>query len=150
MIMRNNESGFSLLELSISIAIMGIMIGVVVPDAYNRSMVSAQESSLKGDLATVMTGLQGYHLENPSTQPQPQEFITIKEEVLADYVATPVARAENQTYLNSIQYVKIGKFYCVEGSKQFGNTYYTMHYDSLAGQANEGPCPTNELGISPN
>jgi prepilin-type N-terminal cleavage/methylation domain-containing protein len=147
--MRNNEKGFSLLELSIALAIMAILTGIVAPSAISNVMETGQKTNLKADLSAVITELQSWHLMNPSTAPNATEFNDIKYRVLSDYVATPALISQNQGYLNTIQFVKIGNYYCVEGSKAFGSKTHTMHYDGLAGDAYDGACPTDKLGRPP-
>lgn len=67
--MRKNESGFSLLELLITIAVIGILVTVALP-ALLRSRVNANESATKSNLKTFSSSIEAYRAnQTPPTYP---------------------------------------------------------------------------------
>jgi prepilin-type N-terminal cleavage/methylation domain-containing protein len=139
---KNNEDGFSLVELLIAAAIMSILTAVLVPTGLYPALEAAQKASLKGDLTTVMMGLQSYNMSNPNSAPTATEFSAIVQEVLSQYYKDSTTQAQNQAFLNSLQYVKVNGYYCVQGTKTFRQNSFTFYYDGLAGEIYVGSCPT--------
>lgn len=152
--MNKNENGFSLLELSLSIAIMAIMTVIITPIAVNSALEATQKGSVRADLSAVMTEVQAWSMLNPNADLQRTEFNGILYSVLSEYVATPTLQSENLPYLNSFIATRIPSaggdklWWCVEATKPFGNKTITMYYDSLAGGVYDGNCPA-EAGKPP-
>jgi prepilin-type N-terminal cleavage/methylation domain-containing protein len=146
-----NENGFSLLEISIAIALMGILM-VVTPLAVNEQIQRAQANTVKSDLSAVMTELSGFHLLNPDRAPDAQEFQTMLYAVLSDYTKTPALLQEHLGYLNSFSIWKDRNYYCVFAERTYGTNTHRYYYDALAGDIYEAE-PTQEcpqvLGRAP-
>lgn len=137
-----DEQGFSLLEMVIAVAIMGILVTVGMLYSAQNGITTAYKTSLKSDLTAVAIELSGWNLNN-TEPPTPQEFMTMKNRVLSDYLAvTNASELEaNTTYVNGIGFVKLNGYYCVEGTKIFPSKTYTMHYDSATSKVADGACP---------
>ena len=60
--------GFSLLELMITVAIIGILASVVMPK-YAQAIQKAQEGSLKGNLGAIRSALSIYYADNAGNAP---------------------------------------------------------------------------------
>ena len=130
-----NEEGFSLLELAMALGIMGIMTMIVGLTAIPTAMGTANKASMRSDLYSVTTELQGWHLENPNTDPSAFEWEQMKMRVLEDKVDTDLP------YIQSITYVRLDDYYCVEISKAIQNDPYTIHFYGLTGKDLPGQCP---------
>jgi len=137
-----NEQGFSLLELSISIAIMAIAMTVGLIYTAGDAILTAQKTAMKNDLTAVAIELSGWDLNN-TVSPSPQEFSQIKNRVLSDYlnVATADELTANEAYLNGMEYVKVNGFYCVSGSRVLSTQTLTMNYNSATNKVTDGACP---------
>jgi len=62
------EAGFTLLELIVVVAVIGILAAIIVPQVSNIQG-DAQLSSVKSSLASVQTALEQYKLEGDGTYP---------------------------------------------------------------------------------
>jgi len=59
---RRGQSGFTLVELLVVMAIIAILIGIAVP-SYTRSVQSAREAVLKEDLQTMRKAIDSYTVD---------------------------------------------------------------------------------------
>lgn len=60
---KNNQAGFSLLEMMIVVAIMGILISLIAPNLFNQ-LNSAKTVRVESDLRTIATQSKFYYLQN--------------------------------------------------------------------------------------
>ena len=71
--LRTRRAGFSLIELVIVIAILGILAAVAVP-RMSRGAAGAPSSRLRADLATMRSALELYYVEHNNTYPAVADF----------------------------------------------------------------------------
>ena len=67
---RNQETGFTLLEIMVVVAIISLLIGMVAPNLMGR-VDEAKVAAARSDLSTIVQALEMYRLENhqyPTTQ----------------------------------------------------------------------------------
>lgn len=134
---KNNEQGFSLLEVSLAIALMALLTVVVGPAALNLALSSSEKATVKSDLSAVLIQLE---VEYDNAEPTAIQFESLKNEVLADYYTNLEALASNQSYLDSISFIKNGTFYCVQAAKEISGENVTISFDGNTGVASEEPC----------
>jgi general secretion pathway protein G len=61
--MRIKRSGFTLVELMIVVAIVGILVSIAIPQ-YKNLMLKSQQGATKGNLATLRSSLSVYYSDN--------------------------------------------------------------------------------------
>ena len=79
--MQNKQSGFSLIEVMVAVAIMAIMTAMIAPSLYNQ-LTKAESVRVESDLMTIETQakfyyLDNYRLPNSINQLVPQYFNTV-------------------------------------------------------------------------
>jgi len=77
-IYKNKSSGFTLIEIMIVIAIIGMLAGLVIPNLFSKQDEAAKIAA-KQDIATISTALQTYRLDNsnyPTTEQGLQALLT--------------------------------------------------------------------------
>lgn len=131
----NNEEGFSLLELAMAIGLMGIMTLIVGLNTIPTAMGTAQKANMRSDVMAMSIELQGWNLNNPNSEPSASEWEQMKLRVLEDEVNTKLQ------YLQSMTFVKLDNYYCVEVSAEVNNALFTTHYYGLTGKYLDSPCP---------
>lgn len=137
---KSKEEGFSLLEISIALGIMGIMIAVTLP-SVGVAMDSTRKAVAKSDVTNVSVSLQGWHLNHPNETPTTVEWTQMKYEVLEDYLATTELENKNKAYVDSISYKKKGSYYCVEATKIFDDgKEVKAYFDGAQGDSFIGTC----------
>jgi type IV pilus assembly protein PilA len=62
MLIRKNEKGFTLIELMIVIAIIGILAAIAIPQ-FNAYRARSYNAAALSDLRNVITGLEGYYVD---------------------------------------------------------------------------------------
>lgn len=134
---KNNEKGFSLLEVSLAVGLMAILVVVVGPSALNVALNASEKAAVKSDLSAVLLQLEIKHTNN---EPTPEEFNILKSEVLSDYYTNAEFVSDNQSYLDSISFVKNGTFYCVEAEKVISGEIVTFSFDGNTGITSESEC----------
>lgn len=73
---QKNKSGFTLLELLIVIAVIGLLVSIALP-ALLRSRVNANEASVKANLQTFSTAAESFRAtQNPLTYPADMGSLT--------------------------------------------------------------------------
>ena len=60
---KNNQAGFTLIEMMICVAIMGIMLSLIAPNMFNQ-LRKAETIRAESDLKTVATQSKFYYLDN--------------------------------------------------------------------------------------
>src|SRR3989475_9428025 len=71
----HNERGFTLIELSIVVAIIAILAAILIPN-FLRARAQAQVAATKGNLKNVATALESYFVHTPSyPSPAPTSLI---------------------------------------------------------------------------
>jgi type IV pilus assembly protein PilA len=68
--MQRRSSGFTLIELMIVVAIIGILAAIAIPN-FVKFQCRAKQSEAKTNLKALMTALMTYHSEYDSTPPIP-------------------------------------------------------------------------------
>jgi type II secretory pathway pseudopilin PulG len=132
------EEGYSLLELTMAMIIMGLMIGIGIPVVWNNSLITSLKTGLKSDVTAVAITV-AYIYDNAA--PTLQQFETLKREVLNDYVADAEKELENSEYFNTIMYYTDSDLnYCVEASKTQSGKQYVISYYTSTNQTYEQGC----------
>src|SRR6266850_2743026 len=65
---RNNQSGFTLVELLIVVIILGILAAVVIPQ-FNTAAAESKEAALASNLATVRQAIELYKVQHNDAYP---------------------------------------------------------------------------------
>lgn len=130
-----DENGFSLLELVISLAVMAVVTAIVGLTTVPMALATAKKATIRSDVMAMSIELQGYHLNNPSTEPSAYEWEQMKLRVLEDKVDTDL------NYLQNITFIKLEDYYCVEASTIINNEEFITHYYGLTGKYLDIPCP---------
>lgn len=133
-----SEEGFSLVELVISVAIMGIVTAIVGLTAVPTAMGMAKKTNVRSDVMAMSIELQGFHIVSPDKEPTAFEWEQMKLRVLEDKVDTDLL------YLQNMTFIKLGKHYCVEASTEINSENYTTHFYGMTGINVDGPCPVVE------
>ena len=60
---RRRQSGFTLIEVMIVIAIMGLMIAAIAPDLF-RNVEKAEKTRVASDIRQIESALKFYRLDN--------------------------------------------------------------------------------------
>lgn len=132
------EEGYSLLELTMAMIIMGLMIGIGIPVVWNNSIITSLKTGLKSDVTAVAVTL-SYTYED--VEPTLEQFNLLKREVLNDYVADAEKELENSEYFNTIMYYTDADLnYCVEASKTQSGKQYIIAYYTSTNQTYEQAC----------
>lgn len=63
--MKKNKKGFTLVELMVVVAIIGILVAIAVP-IYNASQKNAKANACKANLRTINGAISMYYLEKES------------------------------------------------------------------------------------
>ena len=99
--MKNNKKGFTLIELMIVVAIIGILAAIAIPkfaDLINK----AKEGSTKGSLSSVRSAIQVYYGDNegwfPAVEADPLTCLTTNAKYIAEI---PVAKLPGTTHGDS-------------------------------------------------
>ncbi len=93
--LKNNQKGFTLLELLIVIVIIGILAVLIIPNLASGP-ARARDSQRKQDLRNIKTALEAYHVDN-SSYPQTTDVL--------DDGSTPYMKSVPQDPKNSGVYV---------------------------------------------
>ena len=133
-----SENGFSLIELAISVAIMGIMMTTIMITAVPMAIGTAEKTNIRNDVTALSIELQGWHMSNPDTEPSAFEWEQMKLRVLEDKVDTDLM------YLQNITFVKLGNYYCVEATSTILNEEFITHFYGSTGKYLDEPCPVVE------
>jgi len=72
---RRLQNGFTLIELVIVLAIIGILLSIAIP-VYQKSIEHARESALKQDLATIRSAIDQYTLDKEKAPQSLDELIS--------------------------------------------------------------------------
>ena len=102
----NNDYGFTLIELIVVVAIIGILAGMTIPKVTNVRN-KADLNVVKSDLRTLQTSLEIYAMENEYQYPDKSNFENL------DF-----GKTEDFTY------EKAGEKYLVYYNEQIGGKYY--------------------------
>ena len=97
----HSKAGFSLIELMIALAIVGILTGVALP-AYQQQIVKTRRALAKGELLSVVARQEQYYINNK------QYAATLD---LLGYAANPYAMDASG---NDIDISEAGKIYRIE------------------------------------
>ena len=87
---RNNKKGFTLIELMIVVAIIGIMAAIAIPNFLNY-MCKSKQSEAKVGLGTLATGQESYYVEYDSYTSS-----------LTRAASSPTMKGKNPRYVFSI------------------------------------------------
>jgi type II secretion system protein G len=66
--MKKNKKGFTLVELMVVVAIIGILVAIAVP-IYNASQATAKANACKSNLRTLNGAISMYHADHDGTYP---------------------------------------------------------------------------------
>lgn len=138
MMVKKLEQGYSLLEITIAVVIMGAMVAVGIPLVYNNTLSTTHVSGLKTDITAVGVALA---YQYPADSPTVEQFASLKEQILEDYYVSAETIQENSPYVDSISYSRDADGeYCVEGSKTHSGETYTVAFSTITGSAEETDC----------
>ncbi len=129
-----NQNGFSLLELLIVVAVLGILVTVAVP-ALMRSRVNANESSTKSNLQTFTSSMESYRAnQQPPVYPTDIGGLT---------TATPAYL--DSTWGTSTSATKSG--YTLTYVRTDGARYILTGEPTLAGNTGNNSYCVDETGV---
>ena len=74
---RRHESGFTLIELMIVVVIIGILVGIAVPN-FTSMQGRAKEASVKGNMHTLQLAMEDFAVLNAGTYPVAADKATVK------------------------------------------------------------------------
>ena len=116
-------TGFSLLELLVVLAIIGIILSFIVPNVINRPN-DARKAKIINDIKVIETALDLYKLDNGK---YPNEKNGL--EVLTDIDKKYINRVPNDPWGNKYRYRNPGKFGLID--------IWTFGADNIEGGENE-------------
>ena len=97
--MKNNKKGFTLIELMIVVAIIGILAAIAIPK-FADLISKAKEGSTKGALSSVRSAIQVYYGDNEGWFPAGSDLATLTTN--AKYIAEiPMAKMPGTTHADS-------------------------------------------------
>lgn len=134
---KNDEKGFSLIEIITALAIALVMLIVGVPYVYNAAIKATAKTGLKSDVTAVAIVLAYNYSEQLPTN---EQFQALKQEVLVDYYEQVTVDATVSEYFNGITYINADGYYCVQASDFVSGESITMSYNTLSNSVEEESC----------
>lgn len=96
-----STAGFSLLELLITVAIIGIMVGISYP-AYQNHLVRARRAEAKVTLTSLASHLEQYYAEKNTYAGATLENLGLKKTLIANsFYELSISNADDKSYLIS-------------------------------------------------
>ncbi len=81
------RAGFSLAELMVVIVIIGLLVGLVVPNLW-RNFIQSQETIARAEITNIMSALQNYAMNNSGQYPDSLEPLVTPDEKGEAYLDT--------------------------------------------------------------
>ena len=74
---KRREQGFTLIELMIVVVIIGILVGIAVPN-FTSMQARAKEASVKGNMHTMQLAMEDFAVLNSGVYPQAADKATVE------------------------------------------------------------------------
>ncbi|QDU67193.1 type II secretion system major pseudopilin GspG [Engelhardtia mirabilis] len=99
---RSRREGFSLAELMVVIVIIGLLVGVVAPNAF-KYLFKGQETRMRSDLVSIAGALDNYALSNGGVYPDSLDALVEEDETGETYLKSG-GKIPTDPWKNEYQY----------------------------------------------
>jgi len=127
---RSHEEGFTLIEVSVVVLIMGILAAIAIP-IYSKQQTEAHISGIKSDITHTASNLSQWQTKTGyNAEPTATEFTKLKVQSTTD---TTISLSVYNQSTDSMDF-------CVQGQRTIGGKAYIYNFSSVSKQLNEGAC----------